>query len=165
MRTISWKHPLIALFIGGAVVVACSDDEPAKPAEEAGAKCGDGEVNGDEKCDPKATQRSCSSATMGMKTMGKVTCKDDCSAEDTTKCTAGGGAGGGGGMGGGTGGSVGGTGGGPNGGKPGMEAGVPEGGAGKDSGTTTPPDSGKPDSGGSGGAGGAGGTPVDSGRD
>ena len=164
MRTISWKHPLIALFIGSAIVVACSDDEPTPTPEEAGTLCGNGKVDEGEKCDPKKL-RSCSDATMGSKPTGTTKCNEDCTKEDVSGCKAAGGAGGGGGMGGGTGGSVGGTGGGPSsGGKPSKDSGAD---APTDTGTTPPtPEAGKPDSGGgSGGAGGAGGTPVDSGKD
>ena len=159
MRTISWKHPLIALFIGGAMVAACSSDTTAPPAEDSGTKCGNGKVDKGEECDPKATQESCMTATMGSKPSGTVKCKDDCT-QDLTGCKAAAGAGGGGGMGGGTGGIVG------TGGMGGKGGGGGKGGTtGKDGGPDAMPDSGpdgsKPDS----GAGGSGGTaPVDSGK-
>ena len=99
MRTISWKHPLIALFIGGAMAAACSSDTTSPPPEEAGAKCGNGTVDDGEECDPeKNPQRSCSTATMGAKPMGTVKCDTKKCTEDTSGCKANGGAGGGGGM-------------------------------------------------------------------
>jgi hypothetical protein len=158
MRTISWKHPLIALFIGGAVVAACSDDTTAPPPAEAGSDCGNGKVDDGEDCDPEASkQDSCSMATMGSKPTGTVKCTDKCK-YDVSGCHANGGAGGGGGMGGGTGGVVG-TGGMGKGGTAG-KGGTTSKDAGSDAtdATTPPPDGSKPDSGSGGSA------PTDSGK-
>jgi hypothetical protein len=155
---------LIALFIGGSIVVACSDDTPSPTSEDAGPSCGDGKINGDEKCDTAAkTQPTCSSATMGSKPSGTVTCDKGC-VINVSNCKAAGGAGGGGGMGGGTGGIVG-MGGGPSTGGKGGTTGKGDAGpdAMPDTGTTPTTEAGKPDAG-SGGAGGAGGAPVDSGK-
>src|SRR5262245_37312127 len=117
MRTISWKQPLIALFIGGSIVVACSDDEPAATPEEAGSLCGNGKVDKGEDCDTESKDKlpTCAEATMMSKPTGTVKCSSKC-AFDTSGCKANAGGTGGGGVGGGTGGSVA-TGGAPMGGK------------------------------------------------
>ena len=142
MRTISWKHSLVALF-AVAAFAACSDDTTAPPPGDGGPDaanpCGNGKIDKGEDCDgTNLNSKNCMSASMGTKTGGSLSCSKTCKF-DQSKCTGGGGAGGGGGMGGatGTGGSVG-TGGGP-GGRGGMKG-----------------DAG-PDSGDGGGAGGSGG--------
>src|SRR5437762_7204912 len=104
MRTISWKHSVIALF-AVAAFAACSDDTtsnpPADSGVEAGKKCGNGKLDTDEQCDgTKLNSKTCSTQTMGMKPSGTLKCKSDCSGFDITGCTSsGGGAGGGAGMG------------------------------------------------------------------
>src|ERR1041385_7610599 len=115
MRTISWKHSLVALF-AVAAFAACSDDTSAPPATDAGDAgnpCGNGKIDKGEDCDgTKLNNVTCSSMSMGMKS-GTLKCSKACKF-DTSGCTSGGGgAGGGGGMGTGgivgTGGSVGGS--------------------------------------------------------
>src|SRR5882672_1786937 len=142
MRTISWKHPFIGLFIAGSIFAACSDDTTSTPPDEGGAACGNGTIDTGEKCDTKKL-RTCMDATMGSKPSGVTKCSADCKMEDATGCKAAGGAGGGGGQGGGTGGIVG-MGGGPSTGGKGGTVSKDAGGDADSGSTTTTPDAAKP---------------------
>jgi hypothetical protein len=154
MRTISWKHPLIALF-AATVVAACSSDSSAPstsgdggPDGSSATGCGNGKKDGTEKCDKTDLGgATCASLLMSMSATGTPTCKTDCSGFVTTACRAGGGAGGtgGGGTAGTGGGPSGGTGGGPvmidggvDGGDAATDAGKPDGSLDSGTGGTAP---------------------------
>jgi hypothetical protein len=162
MRTISWKHPAIAL-IASAIIAACSSDSSPGSADggDAGSLCGNKKVDKGEDCDG-TTSASCMAATMGSKTSGTVSCNPKTCKFDTSKCTTGGTGGSAGAAGtSGTGGSIG-TGGGPaskDGGSDASDASATKDGSVDGSMTDAAMDSGKGGSAGSAaGAAGAGGT-------
>jgi hypothetical protein len=161
MRTISWKHPAIAL-IASAIIAACSSDSSPGSADggDAGSLCGNKKVDKGEDCDGTTTA-TCMVATSGSKMSGTVKCTSKCKF-DVSGCT-GGGTGGSAGAAGmpGTGGSIG-TGGGPaskDGGSDASDASATKDGSVDGSMTDAAMDSGKGGSAGSAaGAAGAGGT-------
>src|SRR5262245_39198419 len=100
MRSISWKHPLIALAAAGIIAASSSDENPTTTPEGGtgndGGKCGHGKVDDGEECDPKKTvTQTCAMVMMGSKPNGMLTCNADCTF-NTSKCTSSGTGGGGG---------------------------------------------------------------------
>jgi len=103
LGSILLQLPMFASLLLVTVAACSSDDEPSTPA----AKCGNGKIEGTEKCDGTALgtpAATCSTATAGAKPTGTLTCSTSCTF-NTTGCTAAGGAGGTSGAGGTTGGT------------------------------------------------------------
>jgi hypothetical protein len=91
MNTISWTKRTIGILSVAMAIAACSSDKSNPAADggtDAGAKCGNGKIEGTEQCDTKDFgSATCSSATSAKSPTGSLACSATCQLV-TTGCTS-----------------------------------------------------------------------------